>query len=209
MTTNRGALAMLAAVLMAVGTGAAWHLGGPVEPRLRDRWRSVAEGPGGQSREDVMDVSRSGEVHLERRWRSQGTFETFENAWRLVTGDGTVHAGTWVQPAAGRVRFAGGFPFEIDTWVREVLPQGGGPLAGRWRAAGEDPAGGVAAFVVDPDGHYRYARATNERAVLAASNGIWRVSLAPGGLQEGTYRIDPDGVLIVSIDGGDVRWIRD
>lgn len=202
-------MAILVALLMVVGTGAAWHWTGPVEPQLRSRWLTTAQHPNGLSREDVMEVARSGEVHLETRWRGQGTFETFQSSWRLVTGDGAVHAGTWVQPAPGRVRFAGGFPFEVDTWVREVLPQGGGPLAGRWRDPDDSAADGVAAFVVDPDGHYRYARDKERRGTLTARSGVWRLALEDGVVEAGTYEIGSDGVLIVSIDSGKVRWSRD
>lgn len=197
----------MAVCLVAVCSFAAWwHYGGAVEPSVRGRWRATSELPHGMTREDDMDVSRSGTVRLESTIRGEGRFEASEGRWSIVTSSGERFQGTYVQPTPGRVHLRG-FPFGAEVWHRHVLPDGGGPLAGRWRAE-EEEAQSVTVFIVDAEGRYQFSRLTETHPTLLARGGEWRLEGDGTPPQSGAFLVTKSGELIVSLGSREVTWRR-
>jgi hypothetical protein len=201
------ALVAVAIVIGGLGAVVLWWRSGPVDPAVVGRWQTTAEEEHGLLRTDVIDVARSGAVEVERLTRGRGRFEAAEGRWHLVTPAGNTIDGRYAMTAPGRVSFRG-FPFGGESWEREVMPEGGGPLAGRWRGTSPDAPGGVTAFIVDADGRYRFARTVRRQARLAARAGEWVMQDAEGTKTVGRYHLDSEGALVVSDSVGQTTWQR-
>ena len=182
-----------------------WHFGGAVDTSVRGRWRAVSQSPNGLTREDDIEVPRSGRARLETTIRGEGRFEAADGAWRLVTTSGDRFHGTYAQPAPAEVTLRG-FPFGGESWRRHGLPDGGGPLAGRWRAEA-DAADTVTVFVVDAEGRYHFSRLTERHPTLSARRGLWQLT-GDGVSESGGFATTEAGDLIVSLADRQVTWRR-
>jgi hypothetical protein len=201
------ALVGLALIVIAAAAALVWWRSGPIDPALVGRWQSTVESDRGLVQIDDMDISHSGEVAVERLVRGHGTFEAVDGHWRIGASDGTGASGRYAMTAPGTVVFRG-FPFGGETWHREVMPEGGGALAGRWRGTFMDDSQGEAAFIIDADGRYRFAQTTRIQQMLTAREGRWRITDEDGGATTGRYQIADDGSLVVSGTSGPTIWRR-